>query len=125
MFRTLPRFRPGGPAAFSTWLHTVTHNHLIDRHRRGRARGAVIPLEDMPVGAGLDAHLDRKRRAERLHQALARLPEAQRRAVVLHYLKGLTTRRIATEEGVPAGTIKSRLHHGRARLLDILKRGGS
>jgi RNA polymerase sigma-70 factor (ECF subfamily) len=48
--------------------------------------------------------------------ALATLPEAQRRAVVLHYLADLSVADIAAQEGVAVGTVKSWLHRGRAAL---------
>ncbi|MFE9423311.1 SigE family RNA polymerase sigma factor [Kitasatospora sp. NPDC006697] len=52
--------------------------------------------------------------------ALRELPEAQRRAVVLHHMGGLTVAEIAAEEGVALGTIKARLHRGRAALAGLL-----
>ena len=51
-----------------------------------------------------------------LTRALATLPEAHRRAVVLHYLSGLQVAEIAEQEGVAVGTVKSWLHRGRAAL---------
>lgn len=117
----LPRFDPTGPARFSTWLVTVAHRHLIDRHRRRRVRGEVLPLGE--VAAPLpspEVALDSRRRALRLEAALAHLPEDQRRVVVLHHLHGRALDEIASVEGVPVGTLKSRLHRGRARLLELL-----
>jgi RNA polymerase sigma-70 factor (ECF subfamily) len=48
--------------------------------------------------------------------ALSRLPERQRRAVVLHHLAQLTTAEIADQEGVAEGTVRSWLSRGRAAL---------
>ena len=48
--------------------------------------------------------------------ALAKLPDAQRRAVVLHYVGDLSVADIAAQEGVAVGTVKSWLHRGRAAL---------
>ncbi|MER7460497.1 SigE family RNA polymerase sigma factor [Micromonospora sp. NPDC126480] len=48
--------------------------------------------------------------------ALAKLPEAQRRAVVLHHLAHLTVAEIADQAGVPEGTVKSWLSRGRTAL---------
>ncbi|MCH1867345.1 sigma-70 family RNA polymerase sigma factor [Nocardioides sp. CFH 31398] len=53
--------------------------------------------------------------------ALQQIPAAQRVAVVLHHLVGLSVAEIADEVGAPAGTVKARLSRGRtalARLLD-------
>jgi RNA polymerase sigma-70 factor (ECF subfamily) len=52
--------------------------------------------------------------------ALRKLPEAQRRAVVLHHMGGLSIAEIAADEGVAEGTIKARLSRGRAALAGLL-----
>lgn len=114
VLRGLPGFDPHGPAQLSTWITRVVHRHLVDRHRRRRARGE--PTDDDvdalpgPPPAG-DADLE---------AALAALPEAHRRVVVLHHLHELSIEEIAAAEGVPEGTVKSRLHRARARLVELL-----
>ena len=72
------------------------------------------------VAPVVEEQLSGEQRSRRLRAALAELPEAQRRAVVAHYLDELSLREVAALEGVPVGTIKSRLHHGRGRLLELL-----
>jgi RNA polymerase sigma-70 factor (ECF subfamily) len=52
--------------------------------------------------------------------ALGKLPDRQRRALVLHYLADLTVADIAAQEGVPVGTVKSWLHRGRTALAALL-----
>ena len=52
--------------------------------------------------------------------ALRRIPEAQRRAIVLFHIAELTIDQIAAEVGAPAGTIKARLSRGRAALAVLL-----
>ncbi len=122
----LPRFNLGGAASVRTWIGTIARRHLIDRHRRRTVRGEVVPLHEDAPGAdapGADARLAERRRAVRLEAALARLPDAQRRVVVLHHLQGAALADIARDEGASIGTIKSRLHRGRGRLAELL--GGS
>jgi len=116
----LPRFDPAGTASLRTWLTTIAHRHLIDRDRRRRTRGIVVSLGERPDPAGLDESLDRTRRIAHLECAIQRLPEAHRRAVVLHHLHGRPLEVIAQVEGVAVGTIKSRLHRARARLTELL-----
>ena len=55
-----------------------------------------------------------------LMAALRRLPEDQRRAIVLHHLCDLPVRDVAAEVGVPEGTIKARLSRGRTALAGLL-----
>jgi len=122
----LGRFDPAGSASIRTWVMTIAHRHLVDRHRRRLVRGTVVPIEDQPLPApaiGADERIDGRRRQVRLEAALERLPDPQRRVVVLHHLHGLELTVIAQTEGVAVGTIKSRLHRGRGRLAELL--GGS
>jgi RNA polymerase sigma-70 factor (ECF subfamily) len=55
-----------------------------------------------------------------LAQALRRLPEAHRRAIVLYYLCDLSVEQVAAETGSPVGTVKSHLSRGRAALATHL-----
>ncbi len=52
--------------------------------------------------------------------ALKQLPEAQRRALVLHHLAGFSVADIAAAERCPEGTVKARLSRGRAALVPLL-----
>lgn len=122
VFAAIHRFDPAGPASLRTWIGTIAHRHLVDRHRRRRVRGEVVELGDIPVGAD-DEGPDVRRRAARLEAALQRLPEAHRRVVVLHHLEGHDLERIAEGEAIAVGTVKSRLHRARARLLELLEEG--
>jgi RNA polymerase sigma-70 factor (ECF subfamily) len=55
-----------------------------------------------------------------LTAALRRLPEDQRRALVLHHLADLSVAQVAHETGVPEGTVKARLSRGRTALAALL-----
>ena len=95
------------------WLLGVTHHRAVDRLRRRRleqrhstdpgvfdvAAGPSDPFDE--VFAGL--------RGDAVARALRTLPEAQRRAVELAFLRGLTHVEIADALGEPLGTIKTRL----------------
>ena len=120
VFRGLDRFDPEGRASLRTWVATITHRHLVDRHRRRKVRGEVVALEDRAVLPRIEGQLDEHRRKTRLEAALKRLPEGQRRVVVAHHVHGLELTQIAESEGVAVGTVKSRLHRGRARLAQLM-----
>jgi RNA polymerase sigma-70 factor (ECF subfamily) len=55
-----------------------------------------------------------------LADALRRLPEEQRRAIVLFYLCDMSLEQVAQETQAPAGTVKARLHRARAALAKDL-----
>lgn len=122
VFASIGRFDPAGPATLSTWVITVAHRHLVDLHRRRQVRGEVVELGELPAPAGPDV-VEERQRGERIEAALQRLPESHRRVVVLHHLHDRPLDAIAREEGVALGTVKSRLHRARARLLELLGDG--
>ena len=121
VFGAIARFDPDGPASLSTWIATITHRHLIDRHRRRAVRGVVVPLHEITdEDAGPYEKVSEGERRRRLEQALARLTDEHRRVVVLHHVHDVPLETVATGEGVALGTIKSRLHRARAQLSAIL-----
>lgn len=124
VLRALPGFDPNGAATLDTWIGTIARRTLIDRHRRRSVRGEVVELGDLRAPArDLEGLVDLRRQEARLERALKLLPPGQRRVVVLHHMHGVPLATLAAEEGVALGTVKSRLHRGRGRLLQIL--GGS
>jgi len=96
-----------------SWLLGVTHNRAVDRLRRRRlelrhnTESAVVDLAGGPPDP-LDEVLAGMR-GEAVARALRTLPDAQRRAVELAYLRGLTHVEIAVALGEPLVTVKTRL----------------
>jgi RNA polymerase sigma-70 factor (ECF subfamily) len=123
VFRSLPSYTPG---TFEGWLHRITTNLFLDITRRrqrirfeglgedaaARLRGA----EPTPSQAFDDRHLDFD-----IAAALAGLPPEYRAAVVLCDIEGLTYEEIADVLGVKLGTVRSRIHRGRAQLRTALE----
>ena len=116
-FRNAAAYR--GEAAVTTWLHRVVVNACLDRLRRRAARAAV-PLGDTDVPLGRDDHAALEARLD-VHAALARLPEAQRVAIVLVDMQDLSVAEAAAVLGVAEGTVKSRCSRGRLALAQILR----
>lgn len=123
VFGALDRFDPQGSASFRTYLATITHRHLVDRHRRRMTRGEVVEIGDLAANSALEERASQRQQLDRLEAALQRLPEGHRRVVVMHHLDDLSLEEIAASEGIATGTVKSRLHRARARLFELL--GGS
>lgn len=122
VFSRLDRFDPDGEGSFAGWTTTVAHRHLIDEHRRGAKQRVVIPLVELgDEGPRQDELTQRRADAARLESALRLLPQDQRRVVLLHHGEGHSVEEIAASEGVPEGTVKSRLHRARARLMSRLR----
>lgn len=100
------------------WVRRVAWNLAVSRWRRGRT--ALGFLRRQPR---VEPYLDGPS-PERvaLQAALAKLPAAQRRAVVLHYLADLPVAEIAERESVAVGTVKSWLSRARATLAEEVSR---
>ena len=105
----------GTYAAPEAWVRQVAWRLAVSRFRRSVRGAGLLRAQRPPEPApALDAdHVA-------LVAALRRLPEAQRRAVVLHHLGGLSVDEVAAETGAPSGTVKARLSRGRAALALLL-----
>ncbi len=114
---TYDRTRPFGP-----WLMRIAANAGIDLLRRHAVRKAVT-LDEALVAGGPSPAIDagRAELRERIRAALAQLPERQRIAVALFDLEGYAHAEVAKVLGVPEGTARSDVFHGRRRLRELLK----
>jgi RNA polymerase sigma-70 factor, ECF subfamily len=119
--RGLETYRPG---SLEGWLSRITTNAFLDEVRRRRRR-PTVPLPDDPdrVLAGaedVEAALAATTLGADIQAALRSLPEDFRVAVVLCDVVGLPYEEIADQLGVPIGTVRSRIHRGRAALRGVL-----
>lgn len=121
-----------GASAFSTWLHRVTVNVVLDaRKRRGRmpAQLSALPQEAWLgsteyAGTGPGTRDDPLGRLQ-LERALASLPERARTAIVLYAIEGYRYEEVAELMDVSVGTVKSHIHRARSLLLERLEWDGA
>ena len=119
-WRGLGKFR--GESAFSSWLHRLTVNAMLESVRSEKRRTArVLTMEDPgTIGAiALSSSPDLK---VDLDRAIAALPEGARIAFVLHEIEGYQHGEIAAQLGVAEGTVKAQLHRARKLLIQALNR---
>ncbi len=102
------------------WLHTTARRVCL---RMGK-RTAFAVLEAEPPAAVPPDALANAELAALLDAEIARLPKKFRLAVVLCYLRGLTTEQAAAQLNVPRGTVLSRLASARKRLVERLTAKG-
>lgn len=100
------------------WLFGCARYVTLDRLRLER-RWTNEALPDA-AGADGDEQLQADQRVERLHAAIARLPVEYREALVLCELHELTYAETAAVLDCPLGTVRSRLHRGKALLATML-----
>ena len=117
-FRRADAFR--GESAVTTWLHRIVVNACLDRLRREKVvvrRAGDLGELDLPDRH--DHHSSTEVRLD-VREALARLPEGQRMALVLVDMHGLPVAEAAAVLGVAEGTVKSRCFRGREALAEML-----
>ena len=110
-----------GPVA--AWLLTITRNAAIDtvRYRRETPMDPEVLTRALLDDRDRQAEpADRVAASEQVRTALQALPDDQRRAVVLMTFYGLTARDIAERDGIPLGTVKSRVRRGLAAMRERL-----
>jgi RNA polymerase sigma factor (sigma-70 family) len=122
VFRSLHRFQPG---TFEGWLHRITTNLFLDGARRrqkirfdGLGDGSAERLPSAwpnPSDQLADADLDHDVAA-----ALSALSPEFRAAVVLCDIEGLSYEEISEVLDIKIGTVRSRIHRGRAQLRTAL-----
>ncbi len=127
VFRSLSSYTPG---TFEGWLHRITTNLFLDQVRRKqRIRFDALPEDATdrlpgndpgPERAWEQNHLDHDVQA-----ALDQLPPDFRAAVVLCDIEGLSYEEIAATLGIKLGTVRSRIHRGRAQLRESLAHRGT
>ena len=122
-FRSIGTFR--GDAKVSTWLYTIAHRACMDALRKRKEEVSLDGLSeagwDAPdTGPTPYAQLEASERKRLLAEALKRLNEEQRAAVVMVDLQGLSYEEASQVMDVPLGTLKSRIARGRQTLADLL-----
>ena len=120
VWERLASFR--GESAFSTWLHRLTVNEVLQARRSAGRRTSRVTLTDddrilehhgsvaPPAGSG------------DLEQAIAALPVGARAVFVLHDVEGYQHDEIARMSGIAVGTSKAQLHRARRLLREALER---
>jgi RNA polymerase sigma-70 factor (ECF subfamily) len=104
----------------TAWLLTIARNVAIDRARMRR----IAPADPDVIASALEL-ADRDTmpdvgERDRVQRALATLPDEQRRALVLAVYAGRTAREISEIDGVPLGTVKTRIRTAMATMRETL-----
>jgi RNA polymerase sigma-70 factor (ECF subfamily) len=109
-----------------TYLRLMARSRALDLWREGQVRGRAADRLKLVAGAVEEPRVEdhpavlteRDHDRAEVREALGKLPDAQREAIVLAYWGGLTADQIARRSRVPLGTAKSRIRLGLARLRE-------
>ncbi|MFD6098939.1 sigma-70 family RNA polymerase sigma factor [Nocardiopsis flavescens] len=126
-WRAADRFDPE-LAGLRVWLFAIARNVLVDELRRAARRPLPMAptgnggLPDRPpAGDGLDEQVTRSWLVE---EALQRIGREHRSALVETYLRGRPHAEVAAEQGIPVGTLRSRLFYGLRALRTVMDEMG-
>lgn len=127
-YQKLESFR--GQSQFYSWLFRIALNSSVDHHRRQRRPTMSIDAAREQTGAEpADDHpeispaygVERNERQKLVHLALSKLSADYRQVLVLKEMEDLKYEEIAELCKIPVGTVRSRIHRGRAELKEILE----
>jgi RNA polymerase sigma-70 factor (ECF subfamily) len=124
VWERLESFR--GDAAFTSWLHRLAVNVVLEQARGERRRVARVgelpeDIEAEELGDRGGSASDVASRLD-LETAIGRLPAGARRVFVLYAIEGYRHEEIARVMGVAEGTVRAQLHRARKLLMEVLDR---
>ena len=106
-----------GRSKFKTWLFRIAYNCYIDNFRKKtpvRVDSESYEAQSIPSGDSADSRF----RYQQLYQALDRIPEKEKTAIVLFYFEDKSIKEIAAIMDMPIGTVKYSLSVGRNHLKE-------
>ncbi len=106
-----------GGARFGRWVLSIVRH----RARRVARQRAKLPHVSVPMDSLVGDNGRSDELLEELFRAVSRLPERQRRIVLLRYFDGLSVREVAEATGRPVGTVTKYLSRAHRRLHQLLK----
>jgi RNA polymerase sigma-70 factor (ECF subfamily) len=135
------QFRGTTTAEFGAWLKQILRRQLIDAYRQQR-RLKRDAQQEVALEASVDGsfsrvqewaviqstpsqHAAHDEELVRMAEALTRLPEAQREALVLHHLQGATLAEVAQKLDRTPAAVAGLLHRGLKQLRELLETSAS
>jgi RNA polymerase sigma-70 factor, ECF subfamily len=118
VWRSARTYRPERGAA-APWLYSIARNAAVDRLR---SRMPLAAAPDSPdEGPGPENRAEHDWLRWRVHRALDELPDTEREVLALAYWGERSQSEIASELGIPLGTVKTRTRSGLSRLAGLLE----
>lgn len=122
LWRSAGRYDPS-VAAESTFVTLIARRRLYDRLRRASRAAPEVPADalDRLCAPGAQAAMEARPEASLAAKALAQLPEAERKVLLLGTYYGHSHAEIAAELDLPLGTVKTHARRGLLRLRGLLE----
>ena len=108
-----------GSGSFGGWLASLSYNVFLQFYRKNRRQKLETPLDDIEIA---DVKRDETALSD-LDRLLAVLDPQDQAIMVLNYALGLSNTEVAQVVGMPAGTVKARIHRAKQKIQQHLERG--
>ncbi len=124
VWRAPARFR--GDSQFATWLIGIARNKALMAYRARRPDEMHDDLDDIAEVVAADtpdafAQLAARQRSEGVRLCMGKLSGEHRECMHLVFFEGLSLAEIATVQGCPENTVKTRLFHARQKIKNCLR----
>lgn len=110
-----------GLSKFSTWLFRIAYNCYLDNCRRNKSDREVPVDGREALSVASDEASDASFRHQQLYQAMDKLPQKEKAAIVLFYFEDRSIKEISSILNMPSGTVKYHLSVGRTHLKSHLQ----
>jgi RNA polymerase sigma-70 factor (ECF subfamily) len=115
-----------GRSQVATWLMAIARFRAISASRRRSEaqldKGAAAVIEDPSDTPAIS--MDKRERSDILQKCLAKLTPLHREVINLIYYQGKKVEEVAQFTGAPINTVKTRMHHARSRMAELLAEAG-
>ncbi|MFN8016481.1 MAG: RNA polymerase sigma factor [Acidimicrobiia bacterium] len=110
-----------GDSAYSTWIYTISYRTFLDQLKKEQRRKNIVTIEHLDDNASDSLPLNDSDNTNFIYEAIEKLDEDQRNALLMIDLMGYDYQHAADELSIPIGTLRSRLARARINLEKILK----
>lgn len=114
IYRSLPSLK--NKASFTAWMWKIAHHtysHWVKKRQRDRFLYLENALDFEDSRYAPESATIRNDQLKRMRHEIALLSESYRKVIILYYLNGLNSTKIAQKTGIPQGTVVWRLHEAR------------
>jgi len=121
-------------SAYFTWVYSVTYRTFLDAFRKQSRREKIAKMEsldddqkkfDTKLDLETENNDDKSAVAEMLNEALGKLSESHSQILILIDAKGESYTKVASDLGIPVGTVRSRLARARIQLRNEIESNGT
>lgn len=121
VIRTIEEYKTDGKASFATYIITIAKNTFIDYTRRNRVLFSEISETEIQDSENTENKVLANLEYGEIIRYIDTLPSNQANVIRLKYIDEYTLREIESITGVPAKTVKSRIHERTKKLRSLLK----